>query len=175
VGDVVIGTVHHSAAEIYYVNLSDYSTNTILPQLAFEMATKKTRPNLAVGALVYARVSLANKYMDAEIECVSPTTGKADGLGPLVGGMVFNISIGMARRLLMPKSAEEGKVVVLDELGAAGAAFETAVGRNGKIWVKSESIKVIVAVGQVVQATDERNLSVEDQKKLVRQIIKNFS
>ncbi|KAI1662464.1 hypothetical protein F4813DRAFT_385179 [Daldinia decipiens] len=175
VGDLVIGTVHHSAADYFYVMLSNYTSNAILPQLAFEMATKKTRPNLNPGALVYARVCLANRHMDPELECVSPSTGKADGLGPLNGGMLFDISLGMARRLLMRKSAEEGKVVVLEELGSAGLAFETAVGRNGKIWVSSEKTKTVLVVGRAVKETDEKSLTVDQQKKLVRKLVKEMS
>ncbi|KAI1445673.1 hypothetical protein F5Y02DRAFT_386025, partial [Annulohypoxylon stygium] len=174
VGDLVIGSVHHSAVDYFYVMLSGYTANAILPQLAFEMATKKTRPNLNPGALVYARVSLANRHMDPELECVSPSTGKADGLGPLNGGMLFDISLGMARRLLMRKSVEEGKVIVLEELGAAGLAFETAVGRNGKIWVNSEKVKTVLAVGRAVKETDEKNLTMEQQKKLVRKLVKEM-
>ncbi|KAI1475765.1 hypothetical protein F4774DRAFT_395775 [Daldinia eschscholtzii] len=175
VGDLVIGTVHHSATDYFYVTLSSYTSNAILPQLAFEMATKKTRPNLNPGALVYARVCLANRHMDPELECVSPSTGKADGLGPLNGGMLFEISLGMARRLLMRKSVEEGKVVVLEELGAAGLAFETAVGRNGKIWVNSEKTKTVLLVGRAVKETDEKSLTVDQQKKLVRKLVREMS
>ncbi|KAF3061828.1 Exosome complex component RRP40 [Daldinia childiae] len=175
VGDLVIGTMHHSAADYFYVMLSNYTSNAILPQLAFEMATKKTRPNLNPGALVYARVCLANRHMDPELECVSPSTGKADGLGPLNGGMLFDISLGMARRLLMRKSAEEGKVVVLEELGSAGLAFETAVGRNGKIWVNSEKTKTVLMVGRAVKETDEKSLTIDQQKKLVRKLVKEMS
>ncbi|KAI0475881.1 hypothetical protein GGR56DRAFT_665773 [Xylariaceae sp. FL0804] len=172
VGDLVIASVQRSAPDYYYVSLSDYTSNALLPQLAFEMASKKTRPNLQSGALVYARVSLANRHMDPELECVSPTTGKAEGLGPLTGGMLYNISLGMARRLLMRKSLEEGKIAVLEELGAAGLAFETAVGRNGRMWVNSESIKTVLVVGRAVRETDEKNLSVEQQRKLARRLIK---
>ncbi|KAH7304947.1 hypothetical protein B0I35DRAFT_484140 [Stachybotrys elegans] len=175
VNELVIGTVQKSAAEVYYVTLSDYTTSAILPQLSFESATKKTRPILAPGALVYARVSLANKHMDTEIECVSPATGKSDGLGPLVGGMLFTISLGMARRLMMPKTAKDGKVVVLDELAGAGLQFETATGRNGKFWVNSENVKTVIAVGRAVQETDDKRLGLEEQKKLVRKLIKDMS
>jgi exosome complex component RRP40 len=174
-GDFVIGTVRASASDIYYVSIAEYYPNAILPQLSFEMATKKSRPMLGPGAVVYARVSLANKYMDTELECVSPSTGKADGLGPLAGGMVFSISLGMARRLLMARSVEDGKVVVLQELETAGAAFETAVGRNGRIWVDSASAKTIIALGRAITETDEKNLNVEMQKKLVRKLIKDLS
>ncbi|KEY68633.1 hypothetical protein S7711_00513 [Stachybotrys chartarum IBT 7711] len=175
VGELVIATVHKSAAEVYYVTLSDYTTSALLPQLSFEGATRKTRPMLAPGALVYARVSLANKHMDPEVECVSPATGKSDGLGPLTGGMLFPVSLGMARRLMMPKSVQDGKVVILDELANAGLQFETATGRNGKFWVNSDSVKTIIAVGRAVVETDEKKLKVEEQQKLVRKLIKDFS
>jgi exosome complex component RRP40 len=175
VGDLVIAKVDRSATDIFYVTLSDYTSNATLPQLAFEMATKKTRPNLASGALVYARVSLANRHMDPELQCVNPATGKADGLGPLVGGMLYDISLGMARRLLMRKSVEEGKVVVLEELGAAGLAFETAVGRNGRMWVNSENVKTVLVVGRAVKETDKKQLTVDQQKKLVQKLVKEMA
>ncbi|QPG94616.1 hypothetical protein C2857_006550 [Epichloe festucae Fl1] len=175
VGELVIGTVQKSAADVYYVSLSDYTTPVLLPQLSFESATKKTRPILAAGALVYARVSMANKHMDAEVECFNSSTGKADGMGPLTGGMLFNISLGMSRRLMMPKSVQEGKIVVLEELGALGLHFETATGRNGRFWVDSESTKTVIAVGRAIQDTDEKLLDTEDQRKLVRRIMKELS
>jgi exosome complex component RRP40 len=124
---------------------------------------------------VYARIALANRHMDPEIECVSSSTGKSDGLGPLTGGMLYSVSLGMARRLMMPKSVQEGRVAVLEELGNAGLQFETAAGRNGKFWVDSEDVKTVIAVGRAVQETDEKGLDVEDQKKLVRKIIKDLS
>lgn len=127
---------------------------------------------LAPGALVYARITLANQHMDVELECVSASTGKADGLGPLTGGMLFHISPIMARRLMMPKSVQDGKVVVLEELAAAGLQFETATGRNGRFWVDSDKVKTVIAVGRAIQETDEKRLSVDDQKRLVRKLVK---
>ncbi|KAH6607185.1 hypothetical protein Trco_003498 [Trichoderma cornu-damae] len=175
VGELVIGTVIKSALEAYLVGLSDYAAPALLPQLSFESATKKTRPVLAPGALVYARVTLANKHMDAELECVSASTGKADGLGPLVGGMLFTISLGMARLLMLPKKVQQGKLVVLDELAGAGLQFETATGRNGRLWVDSDSTKAIIAVGRAIQETDEKSLSADEQRKLVKKLINELS
>ncbi|ODA78681.1 hypothetical protein RJ55_06063 [Drechmeria coniospora] len=175
VGELVIGTVHKSTADVYYVHLSDHTAPVLLPQLSFEGASRKTRPVLAPGALVYARVSLANKHMDAEIECVSAATGKSDGLGPLSGGMLFHISLDMSRRLMMPKPAEAGKVVVLDELAGLGLHFDTATGRNGRFWVDSDNVKTVMAVGKAIQETDKKRLAVEEQKKLVRRLIKELS
>lgn len=170
---MVIATIHHSASDIYYASISDYAPNASLPNLSFEGATKKTRPQLAPGALIYARVTLANKHMDPELECVSASTGKSEGLGPLTGGMLFNISLGMARRLMLSKPVEQGGLVLLEELGGAGVPFEIAVGRNGKVWVDSKSVKMTLAIGKAIQDSDEKRLSVEEQKKLAKKVVRD--
>ncbi|KAK1750293.1 hypothetical protein QBC47DRAFT_394434 [Echria macrotheca] len=179
ISDLVIGQITRSQGDYYLVNLSPYTPNATLPHLSFEAATKKTRPQLNPGALVYARVTLANRHMDPELECVSQTTGKGDGLGPLTGGMVFDVSLGMARRLLLSKPREYGGVAVLELLADEGLAFETAVGRNGKVWVGSDkseaNTRMVIAVGRALRETDERGLDVEAQKKLVRRIMKELS
>jgi hypothetical protein len=72
--------------------------SAILPILAFEGATKKNKPNLTPGTLVYARVTLANKDMEAELQCFNPSTGKSDGYGELKGGFVIKCSLGLCRR-----------------------------------------------------------------------------
>lgn len=172
-GDLVIATVHHSSVDMYHCSLSSYTAHASLPQLAFEGATKKTRPILQPGSLVYARVSMAEKHMDPEIECVHPSTGKSEGLGELKGGMLFDISLGIARRLMLSKTREEGRVAVLEEVAEKGARFEIAVGRNGKIWIRGETIKMTALLGRMLQMTDEQSLTVEEQVKLVRNMLKN--
>ena len=88
--------------------------------------------------------------------------------------MLFTISLGMARRLMMPKPTEQGKLVVLEELGQAGAPFEIAVGRNGKVWVDSKNPKTTLAVGKAIQETDEKGLSMDEQKKLVKKLVREL-
>lgn len=51
--------------------------------------------------------------MDREIECAHLGTGEAEGLGELKGGMVFDIGLRMARRLMMAKTREERRAAVL--------------------------------------------------------------
>ena len=138
--DLIIATVHHSSTDYYHCSITPHTTFSQLPQLAFEGATKKTRPQLNSGSLIYARVLSASKHTDPEIVCYNPSTGKSEGMGELKGGMVFDISMGMARRLLMAKQREDGGVAVLEEI-AEKVAFEIAVGRNGKVWVKSGGVK----------------------------------
>lgn len=174
-GDLVIATIHHSSVDLYYASISDYTPNATLPHLSFEGATKKTRPQLASGALVYARVTLANKHMDPELECVSSSTGKSEGLGPLTGGMLFSVSLAMARRLMLPRPAEQGNLVLLEELGGAGVPFEIAVGRNGKVWADSKAVKTTLAIGRALQETDEKVLDVDEQKKLAKKVAREVS
>jgi len=129
---------------------------------------------LQSGSLVYARITVANKHMDPEIECVHPSTGKSDGLGELKGGMMFEISLGMARRLMMAKTKEDGGVAVLQDLSEKGLRFEIAVGYNGRVWVNSENVKATLVVGKAIQDTDSHGLTFEEQAKLIKKLLKSM-
>lgn len=190
--DLVIAQVHHSSADYFHCMITPQTPHALLPQLAFEGATKKTRPMLKGGDLVYARVSSIGVSAGAEVEltCVNPATGKAEpgGLGPLNGGMVFDVSTGMAARLIRASSSPvedddgvEG-LLVLDELGKkleSVGGFEIAVGRNGKVWVDCSNggdaaVKATVAIGRCLTTTEEHELSPTDQKKLVTRILREM-
>lgn len=184
----MLAQIVRSTTDFYLATLSPYAAPATLPHLAFESATKKTRPVLSAGALVYARVALADRHMDPELECVvGAAGGRAEGLGPITGpGCAFDVSLGFARRLLMARSREEGGIGVLemlagedDELatqggGGGGLAFETAVGRNGRVWVGSEDPRTVVIVGRALQETDRRGLDLDGQRKLVRRLLREM-
>lgn len=171
--DLVLATVHHSATDWYHCAITPHTTLAQLPQLAFEGATKKTRPQLNSGSLIYARVLSASKHTDPEIACYNPATGKSEGMGELKGGMMFDVSLGMARRLMLARQREEGGIAVLEEI-AEKVAFEVAVGRNGKVWVKSGGVKETLLVGRAVQETDRERLGVEEQVKLVKRLLRGM-
>ncbi|KAJ5212143.1 uncharacterized protein N7498_003789 [Penicillium cinerascens] len=188
--DLVIAQIHHSSVDYFHCMVTPHTAHAMLGQLSFEGATKKTRPMLKQGELVYARVLSVGVGAGAEVEltCVNPATGKAEpgGLGPLVGGMVFDVSTGMAARLIRASSTSANQsdvvdgLVVLSELGKkleSLGGFEIAVGRNGKVWVDcsnagESAVKVTVAIGQCLQGTDDKNLDEADQKKLVTKVLR---
>ncbi|KAJ6071598.1 hypothetical protein N7499_009612 [Penicillium canescens] len=190
VNDFVIAQIHHSSADFFHCMVTPHTAHALLGQLSFEGASKKTRPMLKQGELVYARVLSVGVGAGAEVEltCVSPSTGKAEGgMGPLAGGMVFDISTGMAGRLIRANSssAETDEIeglVVLSELGKkleSSGGFELAVGRNGKVWVncsdsEENAIRATVAIGRCLQETDQKNLHPHDQKKLVTKILREM-
>jgi exosome complex component RRP40 len=190
--DLVIAQIHHSSAEYFHCMITPHTPHALLAQLAFEGATKKTRPILKQGDLVYARVSSIGVSAGAEVEltCVNPATGKAEpgGLGPLTGGMVFDVSAGLAARLTRASSSkaehEDGVagLVVLDELGAkleSVGGFEIAVGRNGKVWVDcsnagDSAVRATVAIGRCLHAVDDAHLGPAEQRKLVTRVLREM-
>ena len=111
--------------------------------------------------------------MEPELVCYNPSTGKSDGMGELKGGTVFNVSLGMCRRLLMNRQKEDGGVIVLEELSAK-IAFEVAVGRNGLIWVKSGTVKETLIVRKALQETDAATLNIPEQEKLVKRMLRQI-
>lgn len=173
VNDLVIATVHHSSTDLYHCSITQHTPLAQLPQLAFEGATKKTRPQLVPGSLVYARISLASKHMDPELVCYNPSTEKSEGMGELVGGMIFDISLGMARRLLANRQKDEGGIAALEHI-AEKLAFEIAVGRNGQVWVKAAGIKETLAIGKALQETDKQSLGLQSQEKLVQKLLREI-
>ncbi|KAK5054632.1 hypothetical protein LTR84_001523 [Exophiala bonariae] len=170
-GDLVIAQLRASSMDYFHLYINSHSQQAVLHQLAFEGATKKTRPQLKPNDVVYAKVVAAPKNMEIELTCVNPSTGKSepDGLGKLNGGMVFDVSPGLAERLL-----RKNGVIALDELGSKlPGGFEIAVGRNGKVWVEcpEAGVRGVCAVGKCLREIDENELKEKEQKKLVNKII----
>ncbi|KAK1077206.1 exosome non-catalytic core subunit rrp40 [Friedmanniomyces endolithicus] len=175
VGGLVIAQIHHSSVETFSCALTPHTSFAILGQLAFEGVSKKTRPQLKAGDVVYARVSKASKWEDVEIECFNSATGKAEGMGQLKGGMVFDVRPAFARRLMMGTDKEgvsKGGVVVLEEVGGK-VKFEVAVGRNGKVWVDSGSVRETVMIGHLLRGADEGGWDVEGQRKAVKKALRD--
>lgn len=151
-GDRVIGQVTNRGMESYTVTLFSAHSAT-LPVLAFEGATRRNRPNLEIGALVYARVVRAESWTEPEISCVDAVTGKAEGLGELKATepgttMVWPVACSLAQSLLRPQHQLLKHV-------ATHFSFEAAIGVNGLVWVRTAAPEHAVAMGQVLAAADD--------------------
>ncbi|KAF2679494.1 hypothetical protein K458DRAFT_314092 [Lentithecium fluviatile CBS 122367] len=169
-GDLVIATVQGSAGESFNCLLSPNTPPAALPHLAFEGATRKTRPQFPPNTLVYARIVSAGKDSAPELTCVEPSTGKGDGLGQVKGGMGFKISLGMARRML---AGSKGGITLPEMLGQK-VGFEITVGRNGILHVDGGSVKATLAIGRALQEIDEQALGEKAQKKLAEGVLKSL-
>jgi exosome complex RNA-binding protein Rrp4 len=126
VGDHVVAVIEEKNGEHYRVNMLS-GCNAVLHQLAFEGATKRNKPDLSKGSVVYARVVASFKDVETELVCTSSsginkewTTGESVSnvvdmyiilncyalkvFGQLHDGILVRLSLTMARKLLSPES-----------------------------------------------------------------------
>lgn len=148
-GETVIGLVTQKSGDIFRVDIGAGET-AALSYLAFEGATKKNRPDVNVGDLVFAKLLVAYKDFESELICVD-SLGKKMKLGVLSGGFVFNCSISLARRLRSPECP------LLDSIKRyIQVPLEIVVGMNGKIWINARNVKEIIAVGNAILAAEHK-------------------
>lgn len=146
--DLVVGVVVNRTSEALVVDVGAavYAT---LPALAFEGATKRNRPRIAIGDAVYARVVAAARDVEPELECMS-VRKKADGFGELAGGTVLRVSLSHARALMEPDCP------VLRCLGEL-IPYEVAVGLNGRVWIKAQNASNTILVSNAIANSEWLN------------------
>ena len=145
-GENVIGGVLAKGGDIFRVDIGTAEPAS-LSYLAFEGATKRNRPNVSVGDIVYAKLLVASSYTESELVCVD-SYGKKAGMGVLTGGgFMFSVSLNLVRKLLSPDCC------LLNKLGET-APFEVAVGMNGRIWMRARSVKETMVLAQALQAAE---------------------
>ncbi|XP_037078143.1 exosome complex component RRP40-like isoform X2 [Pollicipes pollicipes] len=145
-GQCVVGTVLARAGDIFRVDIGAHEPAT-LSYLSFEGATKKNRPDVKVGDLVFARLLVANKDMEPELVCVN-SKGRAEGLGVLSAeGLDFTVPLHVCRKVLAPACG------LLRRLGSE-LRFEMAVGMNGRVWATSNSLRYTAAVASAICASE---------------------
>ncbi|XP_072745764.1 exosome complex component RRP40 [Anoplolepis gracilipes] len=158
-GENVVGIVTQKSGDIYKVDVSA-SEQATLSYLAFEGATKKNRPDLQVGDVVYAKMLIASKDMEPELVCVD-SQGKENELGVLSSdGMMFTCSLSLVRKLLNPECP-------LFRMLGRNQAYELAAGMNGRIWIKARSVQETIAAANAILAA-EYTLPSEMQKLCAR-------
>eukprot|EP01126_Amoeba_proteus_P041394 TRINITY_DN444_c0_g1_i4.p1 TRINITY_DN444_c0_g1~~TRINITY_DN444_c0_g1_i4.p1 ORF type:complete len:165 (-),score=26.12 TRINITY_DN444_c0_g1_i4:94-588(-) len=158
---MVVGIITNKLAESWNVDIGCHDTAS-LSMYSFEGATKKNRPNLPVGSLVYCRVKVASRDMEPELSCMS-VKGKRDGFGPLEGGYMFKCNTALCRDCLAEDS------VILNSLGQH-LPYEVAVGINGRIWVKSTNVINTILVSNCI--LNSQHLPTEQIHEMVQTLIK---
>lgn len=148
-GETVIGLVIQKAGDIFRVDIGA-GEPAALSYLAFEGATKKNRPDVNVGDLVFAKLLVAYKDFESELICVD-SLGKKMKLGVLSGGFVFSCSISLARRLRSPDCP------LLDSVKKhIQIPLEIVVGMNGKVWINGLNEKDVIAAGNAILAAEHK-------------------
>ncbi|XP_038220708.1 exosome complex component RRP40 [Zerene cesonia] len=158
-GENVIGVVVQKAGDIFRVDVGG-SCTAALSYLSFEGATKKNRPEVQIGDVVYAKMLVASKDMEPELVCVD-SHGKKGRLGVLTDGFVFKCSLNLIRKILNPNCP------LLDSIKNEWP-FELAAGMNGRIWIKANTMRETIAVGNAILGAEY--LSNEEIKSICTNI-----
>lgn len=171
VGDAVVATVTERFGEEYRVEMRA-TDSANLAVLSFEGATKRNKPVLAVGASVYCWVKVADGDMECEVSCIEPGSSGSWVSGETLygelkgGGNIVEVSLSLASKLQAPDSP------VLGTLGGK-IRFESAVGANGKVWIKSGDTKSTVLLCLLVAKADV--LPLAEWKAHVGKIISQYA
>ena len=175
--DRVICIIEDRMGDYYRVTIpgSTLGNNIILNTISFEGATKRNRPFLGTGDLIYARILHCYDFTsEVEISCMvnmgrDDVQSGGDGsgglnddggasrkdwmtdegtYGQLKNGTCLQISTGLAQELLHPNN------VVLHSLGVAGLKFEICIGVNGYVWVHSERPEYTILILNAIQNSE---------------------
>nr|CAB3244001.1 exosome complex component RRP40-like [Phallusia mammillata] len=146
-GENVIGVISGKQGDYYKVDIGS-SDQALLNFLSFEGASKRNRPNLSPGDVVFGKLAIANKHMEPEMTCVD-VNGKANGMGLVDDkyGILFQTSLNLARKLLSPDC------ILLPELGSR-LAFEVIVGLNGKIALFCKSSAQTITLMKLINESE---------------------
>ncbi|BFF95963.1 exosome complex component RRP40 [Drosophila madeirensis] len=145
-GDLVLGIIKGKAGDLYRVDIGSADIASI-PYLAFEAATKKNRPDLNPGDIIYARVLNASADIEPELVCVN-SNGKRGKLGLLADGFFFKCTLNLGRLLLRENCP--ALAALTREL-----AYEIAIGVNGRIWVKANSLRETMALSNAILTLEQ--------------------
>ena len=178
--DRILCIIEERIGDYYRVTVPHSSTGSaLLNTIAFEGATKRNRPNLKHGDLVYARINTCHtREMEPEITCMvmpgesSGGASKKDWMtdegtyGQLKGGSCVNVSIGLAIELLNPHN------VVLDALSNAKIPFEICIGVNGLVWVNSERPEYTILILNAIQ--NSAVMTEEQVRGMVKSLVRTI-
>ncbi|XP_072196293.1 exosome complex component RRP40 [Excalfactoria chinensis] len=162
-GDHVIGIVTGKVGDVFRLDVGG-SEQASLSYLAFEGATKRNRPNVQVGDLIYGQFLVANKDMEPEMVCID-SSGRASGMG-VIGqdGFLFKVSLGLIRKLLAPKCE------IIQELSQL-YPFELVLGMNGRIWVKAKTVQQTLIIVNILEACE--HMTAEQRKQALAKLSGN--
>ncbi|NXE08840.1 EXOS3 protein, partial [Lophotis ruficrista] len=162
-GDHVIGIVTGKAGDVFKLDVGG-SEQASMSYLAFEGATKRNRPNVQVGDLIYGQFLVANKDMEPEMVCID-SSGRSSGMG-LIGqdGFLFKVSLGLIRKLLAPECE------IIQELSQL-YPFELVLGMNGRIWVKAKTVKQTLIIVNILEACEY--MTAEQRKQALAKLSGN--
>lgn len=142
-GDLVLGIVTVKTGEYYRLNLGCAQPATLNATEGFSGVSRRNRPNLQVGSVVFCRVTFSNRDVDPEVSCVDDEDLGLGHVNPMPAMNMFYIPISYAEDLQRPENP------VLEIFGKL-FAFEIIVGCNGRFVLESATPELTLALGNAI-------------------------
>lgn len=165
VGDRVVGIVTRRIGDFYAVDIG-CANPASLNYLSFVGASKKNRPDIGPGDVIYATVTQADRDLEIELSCVDEA-GRASGMGILgrhEPGTVGNAG-GMAGGILLRGSPEliqrlsKQKEYPLLPLLEKAFSFEIFLGTNGRIWLTAPTVKETILLANILSLAEHASFA----------------
>lgn len=182
--DRVVGIVEDrmgsdgAGGDLFRVQIGAGHTAT-LSSLAFEGATKRNKPSLKPGQVVYARVAVLHTHIELELSCqlgpldVGQNLTRRDWMtdegcyGLLQGGTVLRVAHDWTRRALLP-NLQHALWQELDR-NSQSMAGELAVGSNGWIWMHAASSSTTILLYNIIRNAPV--LTEAQTRAMIRQMV----
>jgi len=183
IDDLVVGIIvdKQQGGDLFRVDLNAGEAGS-LSIFSFQGASKRNKPSLEVGALVYARVIKIDRELEGgcELSCIDPHSAKdwASGealYGELKGGMSVSVSIAFACALMevpadsASSSSSSSAAVVLVACGAR-VPYECAIGLNGRVWINAANPLASVLIGNAI--VNAQHLGTSKTKTMIEALMK---
>lgn len=162
-GDVVVGIVVHKTGDLYRLDIGS-SYTALLSNIAFNAATKRHKPTLALGTAVLCFITLADPHLDIEVSCEDKSTLRDWSSGETLFGALTSSHPSLLVNVSVPFSSVLQSSTTSGTLAALGRhfKFEIAVGVNGRIWITAGSRREVLAISKIlVQSPVLTNIQVE--------------
>ncbi|UKJ89248.2 hypothetical protein MACJ_002496 [Theileria orientalis] len=133
VGDHVIGVITNKNNDYYTVNINDLYDGFLLCIDGFRGATKKIKPQLTQGDVIFCQILCIYNYNLIELTCKNVDEIKSFStnetyFGQLTNGMTIRIPLPYSKMLC--NSTDNYMLTLLKDY-----KFQIAIGFNGKLWV----------------------------------------
>lgn len=190
--DLVIGIVTAKLSELFRIDIGAQLPATVSVLTGFDGATRKNKPNWAVGTLIFARVLLAHPDLEPELACFDASGNIPVDLFGELGGVHAAVSVSAATETetSTPKQVPSSILIrttcnfsrslqnpqaspVLSSLGRY-FAFEIAAGANGRVFIESGNIRETAAIGQFIERAGKESWSSEELESKVVALSTSF-
>lgn len=158
IDDVIIGVITQKSYDNYKLDINT-SQEAVLGLTEFEGATRKTKPNLQVGDIVFAKVILDNKFHNTVLTCkceenIKNWSSGESTFGQLNGGNMYSLD-----RIKCIKLINNNKIIkrIQDYIDV-----EVCIGMNGRIWISTvEDVNNMKVFDVISRSFNEDEESIE--------------